>query len=160
MCSEPDGSSPQVRGTLLASVLRPSDGRFIPAGAGNTSPPPMPRSANTVHPRRCGEHVPGLAGLVRLPRFIPAGAGNTIPDRQSATPAPVHPRRCGEHVIAVQIGADCARFIPAGAGNTAPAPDTPPRRPVHPRRCGEHNRLACLTSNGGGSSPQVRGTPV
>ena len=52
------GSSPRVRGTpACASALMVSS-RFIPAGAGNTSPSRIACSTRSVHPRGCGEHAP------------------------------------------------------------------------------------------------------
>ena len=50
------GSSPRVRGTLLAQRRDRLAGRFIPACAGNTTPTPTPTTTKTVHPRVCGEH--------------------------------------------------------------------------------------------------------
>ena len=51
------GSSPRVRGTLAPPPRRPFGGRFIPACAGNTTLKNVARSASSVHPRVCGEHV-------------------------------------------------------------------------------------------------------
>ena len=112
------GSSPRARGTPVLDFERALDERFIPAGAGNTAPPPSPATTSAVHPRGRGEHLmprrwnasatgssPRARGTHRrggvrqLPeRFIPAGAGNTSPPNCSATPSPVHPRGRGEHV--------------------------------------------------------------
>ena len=50
------GSSPQVRGTLAYLLENLKRIRFIPAGAGNTTPAIPPIPVTTVHPRRCGEH--------------------------------------------------------------------------------------------------------
>ncbi len=91
------GSSPRVRGTLARWGVRPERKRFIPACAGNTGHLPSCRSPAAVHPRVCGEHVPGFQlpppidgssprvrgtlsrfFTVRVSsRFIPACAGNT-----------------------------------------------------------------------------------
>ncbi len=91
------GSSPRVRGTRVIPCRRVVGNWFIPAGAGNTTIMTIIPSANTVHPRGCGEHWaarisrsafigssprvrgtriyrPGRAFYIR---FIPAGAGNT-----------------------------------------------------------------------------------
>ena len=51
-----DGSSPLARGTHRRHRLRRGPRRFIPARAGNTSPPAPRRSSSTVHPRSRGEH--------------------------------------------------------------------------------------------------------
>jgi len=92
------GLSPLARGThhyFGKSVIK---NRFIPAGAGNTSPLLTPGKSAAVYPRWRGEHIPasripapanGLSPLARGTRndrysvnadnrFIPAGAGNTV----------------------------------------------------------------------------------
>ena len=51
------GSSPQARGTLQYVGIYASLGRFIPAGAGNTSAVPRDCCVCAVHPRRRGEHL-------------------------------------------------------------------------------------------------------
>ena len=53
MCA---GSSPQVRGKLLSSVLMSWTMRLIPAGAGKTSTANAAVPGDTAHPRRCGEN--------------------------------------------------------------------------------------------------------
>ncbi len=92
------GLSPLARGTLTVAPLRVGDGRFIPAGAGNTTNRDLSAVSLPVYPRWRGEHIirksiyilsVGLSPLARgtqlrmLPelrgqRFIPAGAGNTL----------------------------------------------------------------------------------
>ncbi len=93
------GSSPRVRGTHERENDMTEQERFIPAGAGNTALYARILLIPAVHPRGCGEHLPGSysgrpengssprvrgtqLGFARpLPaeRFIPAGAGNTSP---------------------------------------------------------------------------------
>ena len=51
------GSSPLARGTRGQQVLDFLDRRFIPAGAGNTSPQHKTVRRQSVHPRWRGEHV-------------------------------------------------------------------------------------------------------
>ena len=115
--SKATGSSPLARGTL-GPLLSPCIlGRFIPAGAGNTSPVSSRSGRRSVHPRWRGEHLGGfrhrptvggssplargtlgeLAPARRDRRFIPAGAGNTPAQRCGCGHDPVHPRWRGEH---------------------------------------------------------------
>ncbi len=92
------GLSPLARGTHPHRWAVDIKIRFIPAGAGNTSPVLFWSSGLTVYPRWRGEHaastntaasVFGLSPLARgtpqcqrlfsrRSRFIPAGAGNTV----------------------------------------------------------------------------------
>ena len=93
------GSSPRMRGTLVAELpLHGLDG-IIPAYAGNTLTCTSRRSRPRDHPRVCGEHgyipplllpLPGSSPRMRgtpkredarhrLPWIIPAYAGNTDP---------------------------------------------------------------------------------
>ena len=91
------GLSPLARGTHIMHKGITIGSRFIPAGAGNTSPGERKCYVCPVYPRWRGEHAitegkgtqePGLSPLARgtrqtdrgngMPdRFIPAGAGNT-----------------------------------------------------------------------------------
>ena len=90
------GSSPHARGTPVGEFARPEISRFIPACAGNATPPISKMAVSAVHPRMRGErrnivyniivthgsspHARGtLAGEVQyqtVNRFIPACAGN------------------------------------------------------------------------------------
>ncbi len=49
------GLSPWVRGTLFPTTRQAHDGRFIPVGAGNSSPKSLAASHSSVYPRGCGE---------------------------------------------------------------------------------------------------------
>ncbi len=111
------GLSPLARGTRQAAPSGGRGSRFIPAGAGNTSPSTPVSKLISVYPRWRGEHKiccktrcknSGLSPLargtpppVRLTpaqrRFIPAGAGNTSPMRVHSVGTPVYPRWRGEH---------------------------------------------------------------
>jgi len=91
------GSSPRARGTLGRFRRLEPRGRFIPAGAGNTSPTPAASSSAAVHPRGRGEHHESQTHQRAPRRFIPAGAGNTRTSAGSPRPRPVHPRGRGEH---------------------------------------------------------------
>ena len=93
-----NGLSPLARGTLYDNGQFFAPGRFIPAGAGNTSYTLLASEERSVYPRWRGEHRllqhyirvhAGLSPLARgtrvdncsdrkVLRFIPAGAGNTV----------------------------------------------------------------------------------
>ncbi len=172
------GSSPRVRGTLVAPGSCLCWIRFIPAGAGNTHHRLPDTSLTPVHPRGCGEHLlksvkdspivgssPRVRGTLTDEdlefidrRFIPAGAGNT---KKGSSQTLLHtgssPRVRGTHPMPSHTPS-ATRFIPAGAGNTSPRYVLCPLSPVHPRGCGEHLCISIPTLNGSGSSPRVRGT--
>ena len=133
-----NGSSPQARGTQGANLRGAYLGWFIPAGAGNTSRPPVLTRLVSVHPRRRGEHI--TSNVERLPVV------GSSPQARGTLP------KHGYRVVT-------DRFIPAGAGNT-PVLDSPASgSAVHPRRRGEHSPVGPSTIGATGSSPQARGTP-
>ncbi len=118
-CVTFSGSSPLARGTRKCIRHREPAGRFIPAGAGNTSSRRLARRCLAVHPRWRGEHDgiaihntlrAGSSPLARgthaqdqrsqaLQRFIPAGAGNTMAANLNSGQGAVHPRWRGEHFV-------------------------------------------------------------
>ena len=122
LTSWPSGSSPRVRGTLGRRARVQPRRRFIPACAGNSTPPPKRFGAAAVHPRVCGE--------LPIRRFLPPlGVGSS-------------PRVRGTLPRVAVLDHD-QRFIPACAGNSGGKPWRSPRRTVHPRVCGElHKRAA------------------
>ena len=131
------GSSPRVRGTLLAAVPSVDAGPIIPACAGNTCMTSgLPRRSRD-HPRVCGEHV--------RQEHDPGGQRGSSP-RVRGTPF-VFVRRLRAHGI-----------IPACAGNTNPAPTRRGSSRDHPRVCGEHPMPFAASCAVVGSSPRVRGT--
>ena len=131
------GSSPRVRGTPAGHRQRRPQRRFIPACAGNATPPSRTPCAGSVHPRVCGERAQtvittaghdGSSPRVRgtpnslnpdkeQNRFIPACAGNARRTWTAPPASPVHPRVCGERVYSSGGAVACIRFIPACAGN-------------------------------------------
>ena len=112
-----DGLSPLARGTLYQCYSVQRQGRFIPAGAGNTFGSSPSRPVFSVYPRWRGEHraatlvariICGLSPLARGTqivlvhflqrlRFIPAGAGNTSETPVMRRLITVYPRWRGEH---------------------------------------------------------------
>ena len=153
------GSSPRARGTPGPGAAGLCRGRFIPAGAGNTTSAPPKNRAPAVHPRGRGEHAGAWAaarcGSAVHPRGRGEHAGGIVADgfgagsspRARGTLCPIAPHRCE------------GRFIPAGAGNTAQAAKNAASNAVHPRGRGEHGYLARQKQVRGGSSPRARGTP-
>ena len=113
------GLSPLARGTLLPVCSVGGRGRFIPAGAGNTTSESTGKRSSPVYPRWRGEHaqasinsraMSGLSPLARgtlslrsgrrlRNRFIPAGAGNTVFRTSRGLLGPVYPRWRGEHLL-------------------------------------------------------------
>ena len=91
-----NGSSPRLRGTLLALVKYDLAARFIPAFAGNACFRSRSGSLCPVHPRVCGER-PSMAVS------WPARIGSS-------------PRLRGTPSVAAMSGV-VLRFIPAFAGN-------------------------------------------
>ncbi len=110
------GLSPLARGTRHMPDHMCSNGRFIPAGAGNSNIPGDNQPAYSVYPRWRGElesegrfrqGVHGLSPLargtrgyaplrVRQTRFIPAGAGNSRSRGRHGQSMSVYPRWRGE----------------------------------------------------------------
>ncbi|EHW87932.1 hypothetical protein ECDEC14D_3199 [Escherichia coli DEC14D] len=117
IASSAPGLSPLARGTRLFSRPCHCRGRFIPAGAGNTTKPESFHITAAVYPRWRGEHLlageyaprhAGLSPLARgtpysfrtlheICRFIPAGAGNTEIADSNKMEFSVYPRWRGEH---------------------------------------------------------------
>ena len=137
IASSAPGLSPLARGTLYAASFSDRSSRFIPAGAGNTTPATCFASRSAVYPRWRGEHAPcnlcaadsaGLSPLARGTPIIPAGI-----ERLS-------------------------RFSPAGAGNTSFCGCLICHQPVYPRWRGEHYRKESANGDRGGLSPLARGT--
>ena len=133
----PGGSSPRLRGTLVAAHLRLVGLRFIPAPAGNTVLNSTPSTVQPVHPRACGEHEGKTLCLL-----CPGGSS----PRLRGTP------RQGCRICTRR------RFIPAPAGNTFRPTSFSTSSPVHPRACGEHFYSFCCSLSVHGSSPRLRGT--
>ena len=131
------GSSPRVRGTVHLCRQYGPIKRFIPACAGNRFSIVLNVVSTAVHPRVCGEQVPGP--LESRPH---AGSSPRVRGTARARCRPPRPRR----------------FIPACAGNSGDRYLVPRGTAVHPRVCGEQTVLASLASPSAGSSPRVRGT--
>ncbi len=117
------GSSPRTRGTGAARRPARTNGRLIPAHAGNRSRTGSSRGWAAAHPRARGEQASeqrsidagagssprtrGTGGRrpqdVVVRRLIPAHAGNRARSRPSTRPAPAHPRARGEQVVVIYL---------------------------------------------------------
>ena len=111
------GSSPRMRGKLVAVVADLVHNRLIPAHAGKTRIGEAIHSSGRAHPRACGEnpHTADTARASRgssprmrgkriqehgqdvLPRLIPAHAGKTNKGKVPELQRRAHPRACGEN---------------------------------------------------------------
>ena len=131
------GSSPRARGTHRADSYCSPPGRFIPAGAGNTTPQRQVSGWPPVHPRGRGEHISSFAAHKKLIGSSPRARGTHELARWESLPH---------------------RFIPAGAGNTSARAATARKCAVHPRGRGEHATTTPLRETHSGSSPRARGT--
>ena len=131
------GSSPRVRGTLVAPSQARRFHRFIPACAGNARKGAGRITRRPVHPRVCGERLRSRASSALIAGSSPRVRGTHCPCRRS---------RAGR------------RFIPACAGNALSRFRPPIGAPVHPRVCGERRLAHSVTTAYRGSSPRVRGT--
>ena len=135
------GSSPHTRGTRGWRRPADSDGRFIPAYAGNAHMLKLMECESPVHPRIRGERFrctfssrnscgssPHTRGTLdpgrRAPgrhRFIPAYAGNAAVSVGLDAARSVHPRIRGERAHGRCSILGQPRFIPAYAGNAYPS---------------------------------------
>ncbi len=124
--SLPGGLSPLAQGTLYVYFCVRCASRFIPAGAGNTSPSTPVSKLISVYPRWRREHAELEPALPLLPGLSPLAQGTRRFCRG----------RCHVH-----------RFIPAGAGNTARQYEMPLWSPVYPRWRREHTKHTYLFLN-------------
>ena len=127
-----------MRGTPVQTSVSLGRSRFIPAGAGNAGESAVAASADSVHPRGCGERR-------HRPNFSVCDVGSSPRVRGTPRSAAMTPFS--------------SRFIPAGAGNALRRQRPGSMQPVHPRGCGERYGAPIPRIYGAGSSPRVRGTP-
>ena len=130
------GSSPRVRGKLLALGAHCPPRGLIPACAGKTQGFIPARAGNRAHPRVCGE--------------------NQDVDAQAPLPDGSSPRVRGK-LPRPRPGRRSRRLIPACAGKTRRRRACRRVRRAHPRVCGENRDAIRLFHSVSGSSPRVRG---
>ena len=132
------GSSPRMRGSLVANRDRYICLGIIPAHAGLTSWFSGHSSRSRDHPRACGAHTERKETAMEV-------AGSS-------------PRMRGSHALQLQDGLVCG-IIPAHAGLTSAAHSLRPAYRDHPRACGAHPMLSLCHFFKSGSSPRMRGSP-
>ena len=157
--AQPYGSSPRMRGTLVAVLFSFVQLGIIPAYAGNTETDATTATSTADHPRVCGEHLAYFKVERRYYGIIPAYAGNTCPKLAASMLHRDHPRVCGEHSsvsgpsgnplgssprmrgthVVEQDFKRVAGIIPAYAGNTNWMRSLAEYERDHPRVCGEHS---------------------
>ena len=128
------GSSPRMRGTLLALGADLSSNRIIPAHAGNSPTTPVRGQSRADHPRACGELERVIDHLRRELGSSPRMRG-TLRSLVSATPrSSDHPRACGAVAACATIA---GRFVhlwpvrePRRTGGRCPATAAPGHAPV------------------------------
>ena len=132
------GSSPRMRGKLLAIELPTDRTGLIPAHAGKTLIRGEYLPNGGAHPRACGENV----SMVCVFGFVVGSS----------------PRMRGKPELSAQVMHLC-RLIPAHAGKTLRRAGWGILRGAHPRACGENPQLDQLPEGFEGSSPRMRGKP-
>ena len=132
------GSSPHVRGALVANPLTSGISGIIPACAGSTGVLFESVAPARDHPRMCGEHD-------CVPLDFPLDSGSS-------------PHVRGAPDLLFQV-IQCLGIIPACAGSTLATPSGRRTHGDHPRMCGEHMAVTGYQDAPWGSSPHVRGAP-
>ena len=155
------GTSPRMRGKLMALHKKALAMRNIPAYAGKTAEDtPAGLVMRGTSPRMRGKLslAPNPRGQYRN---IPAYAGKTPPAGRRVTVTTEHPRVCGENSLAFRrpslmcgtsprmrgkhwahfSGSAVDRNIPAYAGKTGNFPRVHTADKEHPRVCGENSLL-------------------
>ena len=130
------GSSPRMRGAPIGVSLCHFRDGIIPAYAGSTTPPLLPRLPQRDHPRVCGEHSEILDSVVAM-------LGSSPRMRGARECRCIKRRKCG--IIPAYAGSTCSRC----SRGAAPWD--------HPRVCGEHRMTLYASVTSTGSSPRMRG---
>ena len=89
------GSSPRVRGLLVAGREGGVSRRIIPARAGFTDEGRGVGCPRPDHPRACGVYTAARVAVFDRPGIIPARAGFTASAGRAAACPLDHPRACG-----------------------------------------------------------------
>ena len=151
------GSSPRLRGTVVALGRLRVFCRFIPAPAGNRFGNLQSHGLPPVHPRACGEQSNADAERTTPPGSSPRLRGTEKHNTQKQVDSRFIPAPAGNRVGMTRSGL-VVRFIPAPAGNSLGRGGGPAATPVHPRACGEQMPGTRVVDGIPGSSPRLRGT--
>ena len=133
-----NGSSPRMRGKLVAALHHATGQRIIPAHAGQTTRPATWAAACPDHPRACG------ANLTR-PETMCCSSGSSPRMRG---------KRCRLCCLLFYL-----RIIPAHAGQTTANKSRVQYDTDHPRACGANTVSSLSAMCVAGSSPRMRGKP-
>ena len=135
--SEPEGSSPRMRGTHSSMLPLTLMLGLIPTYAGNTCYSFGGGGDRWAHPHVCGEHI--------------------CSNRRQSRAVGSSPRMRG--TLRVSAALPCSTgLIPTYAGNTERVCVDPVHQWAHPHVCGEHSIALRICVHTGGSSPRMRGT--
>ena len=132
------GSSPRVRGSLLALVRDVDAARIIPAGAGLTRFHACTYRPRRDHPRGCGAHQTRFSAIPSEEGSSPRVRGSLKAPPCSMPRRRDHPRGCGAHQHVTHRLNNAIGIIPAGAGLTMRHTHGTERCRDHPRGCGAH----------------------
>ena len=130
------GSSPRMRGTQKARLVRLALFGIIPAHAGNTGVHDLGGHVIRDHPRACGEHPSEASEALARLGIIPAHAGNTVRQLADDMGYGDHPRACGEHSGREFGGAEDQGSSPRMRGTLVPVSDEVRRIGIIPAHAG------------------------
>ena len=136
--TNPDGSSPRMRGKPEEDADHPVDERIIPAHAGQTQSGERVGGHVADHPRACGANSNKGSATV-------SASGSS-------------PRMRGKRLLVREHRAH-VRIIPAHAGQTSMTFKEGLNKADHPRACGANETKTPNTRITYGSSPRMRGKP-
>ncbi len=111
-----NGLSPLARGTLYDNGQFFAPGRFIPAGAGNTSYTLLASEERSVYPRWRGEHRAKGKKMRELIGLSPLARGTRLRGSDTRRKAPVYPRWRGEHHYHPHFGIKRCGLSPLARG--------------------------------------------
>ena len=152
------GLSPRVRGNLQRRGRLGTDGRSIPACAGEPSTMPTKARAGTVYPRVCGGTCLGHFRVSLEYGLSPRVRGNRLREAAAAGETGLSPRVRG-NLLVKPDSPIWHRSIPACAGEPVRSLYKKQAATVYPRVCGGTYGKENISVAEIGLSPRVRGNP-